>query len=73
VAFPKRLDIYEEADNFDWSLAKLAEKAGLAISTVTRICNLDTKYPRANTVFQLAKAVGFKITYTKKIRLKLRA
>lgn len=50
--------IYELADEqgLDWD--KLAEKAGLAKSTVRKIGNRERRYPWFRTVYYLAQAVG---------------
>lgn len=62
--------IFEEAHRQHITLARLADKAGLCEATVYRLDNLDTLYPRAQTVFALAKAVGMEfVLQAKKIRL----
>lgn len=54
--------IFREAKALGYSWEKLADIAGLTSSTVYRLGNLDTMFPRAQTVFMLAKAVGMKVS-----------
>lgn len=41
------------------SVASIAAAAGLGCETVRRLAYSETKYPRAQTVVQLAEAAGF--------------
>jgi hypothetical protein len=45
-------------DKFDWSWEQFAEQAQLSPSTVYKLGNRVTQYPRYFTVFKLARAVG---------------
>lgn len=65
-------EIYTACDDLGWSWTVFAEKANIAISTVYNIGMYRTRYPHASTVFQLAKAVGFKVTLVRtKYKLKV--
>ena len=44
---------------------KLARMANLSLKTVTRLCELQTRFPRFQTVWKLAKALKMRITFTK--------
>ncbi len=59
-------DIYIEASDQNISWPNLAIKADLAINTVYNLGNNVTQYPRASTVFALAKAVGFEVALVRK-------
>lgn len=54
-------EIYEACDDRGWSWTTFAERAKISVSTVYNIGMYRTRYPHASTVFQLAKAVGFKV------------
>jgi hypothetical protein len=54
--------IYDEADALGYSWQDMADRAGIHYMTVRALARYDTMYPRANTVFLLARAVGLKIT-----------
>lgn len=67
-------EIYDEAQNLDWSYEELARKARLSYTTVWRLGTFETMYPRAATVFALAKAVGFELILKRTaFKLKLRS
>lgn len=57
--------IYLEADDLGMSWTEFAERAGVSPATVYRLGNYETPYPRANTVFLLARAVGFRVVLEK--------
>lgn len=46
------------ADVKEWSWVRLASEAGISYSTVLKLGNRLTLYPRHMTVWKLAKAVG---------------
>ena len=46
------------SDEMGWSWVDLAEQAGLSYTTVNRLGNRVTQYPRHMTVWKLAKALG---------------
>jgi hypothetical protein len=50
--------IYDTADTMGFSWPVLAKKAGLAYSTVWNLGRYETRFPRTQTIFMLAKAVG---------------
>lgn len=56
--------IFEKGVKLDYSWEQLASRAGLCDRTVSRLGNLETLYPRAQTVFLLAHAVGMEISIT---------
>lgn len=67
-------EIYAEAYRLDWPYEELARRAKLAYSTVYRLGTYETVYPRAATVFALAKAVGFEVVLEKRFtKLKLKS
>ena len=49
----------ESADSFDWTWNQLAENAGLGYSTVAKLGDRQTRWPRFSTIWRLAKAVGW--------------
>lgn len=52
-------EIFEvAATDKDWTWSKLAHVAGLSYSTVLKLGNRQTRYPRHMSVWKLAKAVG---------------
>jgi AraC-like DNA-binding protein len=51
----------EAADHFEWTWAKLASHANLSYPTVVNLGERQTKYPRFQTVYKLAHAVGWKL------------
>jgi hypothetical protein len=54
-------DIFEVATNEkDWTWSKLSYMAGLSYSTVLKLGNRQTRYPRHMSVWKLAKAVGLR-------------
>lgn len=56
-------EIFSQSDAQKMSWAKLARKAGLCPTTVSRLGNCVTRFPRAQTVFDLAAAAGIKIEF----------
>jgi len=55
-------DIYEIAhDVWDYSWAELAEQAGCSYTTVWRLGMRVTRWPRLQTIYKLAQAVGMDI------------
>ena len=58
-------DIFAESNRLGWSWVMLAQAAGVHISTVYKLGNFDTMFPRANTVMLLAQAVGLKLKAVK--------
>ncbi len=54
--------IFEAAGAKGFSLAGLANAAGLVPTTVWRLANGQTKLPRLRTVWAMAGAVGLEIT-----------
>lgn len=50
--------IFEQAVELDVSLQWLAAKAGLSEKTVYNLMKFTTMYPRLQTVYLLARAVG---------------
>lgn len=64
--------IFEEAaDRFEWTWSQLASHSNLGYGTVCNLGERHTKYPRFQTVFKLAEAVGWKlITQQEKKRSK---
>lgn len=65
-------EIYKEADRLGFTWTALADRAGLAESTVYNLGNWDTMFPRLQTVHLLAQAVGMELTLIaiKKLRRK---
>ena len=55
-------EIYFQSDARGYTRTKLARKAGIHRTTVTKLGNFTTRFPRAQTVFDLARAVGIKIS-----------
>lgn len=52
-------EIYDEAANtFDWTWGQLATHAELCHSTVAKLGDRETKWPRFSTIYKLCKAVG---------------
>jgi len=55
-------DIYEIAsDVWDFSWADLAEQSGCAYTTVWRLGMRVTRWPRLQTLYKLARAVGMDV------------
>lgn len=55
-------DIFARAaDEFEWTWSQLASHANLGYGTVDKLGNRHTKFPRFQTVFKLAEAVGWKL------------
>jgi len=55
-------DIYEIAhDVWDFSWVDLAEEAGCSYTTVWRLGMRVTRWPRLQTIFKLARAVGMDV------------
>lgn len=55
-------DIFSRAaDEFEWTWSQLANHANLGYGTVDNLGNRHTKFPRFQTVFKLAEAVGWKL------------
>ncbi len=50
--------IFEEADEQDIDIHRLAERAGVCVKTIENLCQRVTNYPRYKTVWSLANAVG---------------
>lgn len=50
--------IFEEADERDIDIYRLAEKAGVCVKTIENLCERVTMYPRYKTIWSLANAVG---------------
>lgn len=63
--------IYREAGRLGMSFPSLAKAAGLSHSTVYRLAEFETMYPRLQTVDLLARAVGFSLSVGLKRRLRL--
>jgi hypothetical protein len=63
AALHKLIDaIYEEAaDTYGYTWAQLAVHANLSYLTVANLGDRETKYPRFQTVYKLAKAVGWSL------------
>ncbi len=53
-----------------WSWMELAEEAGVAYTTVLKLGNRLTHYPRHMTVWKLAKAVGLQAEFIQVMRRK---
>lgn len=51
-------EIYEIAAAKQWTWSELALNSGISYSTVLKLGNRDTKYPRHMTIWKMAKAVG---------------
>lgn len=73
-------DIYTEAaDHFKWTWSQLAYHANLGYQTVCHIGDRQTRFPRFQTVYKLAKAVGWSLVTqrgkknSRYVRLKIRA
>lgn len=60
--------IYDEASNQGFSFPSLAEASGLSISTIHRLNDRLTEYPRFHTVYRLATAVGIEVTFVRRQR-----
>ena len=54
--FAQKIRLYKV--KLDFSNKDLAEKTGLPVTTISRICSGSTKSPTINTVRLLAKALG---------------
>lgn len=54
-------DVYAKADEAGLNNRELAERSGLHVNTIQRIDNRRVKYPRLQTVYLLARAVGMTI------------
>jgi transcriptional regulator with XRE-family HTH domain len=50
--------IFEEADEQNISINRLADKAGVCVKTIENLCERVTMYPRYKTIWSLANAVG---------------
>lgn len=57
----------------DWTLQEIADASKLALSTVWKIEQRYTKLPRFKTVFQLARAAGYRLEVTLDKRMRLHA
>ena len=62
--------IYVEADKYFDTWGALAIYAGLARGTVYRLGNFKTKLPQFRTIWKLARAVGWDITFEVKPKIK---
>lgn len=43
------------------TFTKIAEKAGVCISTVSNLAHGETHFPRAGTVFQILRVFGYEV------------
>lgn len=41
--------------------SKLAEKAGVCVSTISKMARGETNFPRANTILEILRALGFQV------------
>lgn len=64
--------IYAEAYDRDWSWEQLAAAAGVGVGTVYNLGNEITQYPRLQTVFCLARAVGLELVLKAKFSTRLK-
>lgn len=62
--------IYNEANRQDLSWSELAQKAGLADSTVYNLGNVVTQEPRFSTIVKLARAVGWELTLRAELKVR---
>jgi DNA-binding phage protein len=51
----------EAASQYDWTWNQLASNAGLSSSTVAKLGDRETRWPRFLTIYRLAKAVGWEL------------
>lgn len=52
----------EAANSFDWTWAQLASHANLAYQTVANLGERITIYPRYQTIYKLAEAIGWQLS-----------
>lgn len=66
-------EIFEKATfEYDLTWQQLAEKANLSVNTVYNLGNRVTRFPRLQTFYKLAKAVGMDLALIEKNVKKLR-
>jgi AraC-like DNA-binding protein len=63
-ALDRAIDVIFEVASERWTLEELAAHAHLHYSTVYRLWSRTTKYPRWQTFWKLAAAVGLSIEFT---------
>ena len=54
-------DLFEMARQNGWSKPELARRAGLSVATIYRLTSYKSMYPRVQTVFMVAQALGLKM------------
>jgi len=54
-------DLFNLAFDKDWSWFELSRQSKVSYTTICRLGNRDTLYPRLSTVWKIAKAVGANI------------
>lgn len=56
-------DIYTQSDRLEWSWVELSNQSGVGYSTVCRLGNYETMFPRFATVYCLARSVGMEMNF----------
>lgn len=56
----------------DYKISEIASQANLAYSTVHKLFNRKTKYPRFQTMLKIGMVAGLKLTYSRnKLKVKV--
>lgn len=64
--------IFEEAkESFDWTWSQLAFHSELTYATVNNLGERITKYPRFQTIYKLARAIGWTLIVQKDKRARV--
>ena len=56
-------ELFDVAWHKDWSWPEFAKAAGVCYSTVLKLGNRHTRYPRHMTVWKMAKALGLSYSF----------